>query len=270
MKHTLLTFLLSLIFGAGHVVGQCFEKNTTFGNGEFIQYEIKYNWGLLWLNAGTASFEVDSMAIAGKPAYHFESLGKSHKAYDWFFKVRDYYDAWAFAENIHPYKFSRITSEGGNKKDNFYKFDYLNKKIYSKRRNKEKTFSHDTLTLPACTYDVLSATYATRNIDFSKMAPMDTLPIRMILDNEIFEIYIRYHGREIVKLRDGSRYRCIKFTALLVEGSIFKGGEDLTVWVSDDQNKIPVKVEAKILVGSVKVFLTEARNLRYPLRSRIE
>ena len=84
----------------------------------------------------------------------------------------------------------------------------------------------------------------------------------MVIDNEIHDLYFRYRGKGVIETRNGEVYKCLKFTALLLEGSLFKGGEDLVVWVSDDKNKIPVLIEAKILVGSVKVYLEEATGLR--------
>lgn len=249
---------------------QCYQDNHTFRDGEIIKYRIDYNWGILWLRAGDVYFRVDSSEISGEPAYHFTSVGKSYKAYDWFFKVRDRYEAWAAAQDLRPIKFHRDTYEGGYTKNNRYFFNEEEYQIFSEVESSERPFTRDTLSMPPCIYDVLTATYAARNIDFSNLKPQDTIPIRLILDNEIFDLYIRYHGKEVVENYDDTKFRCIKFTALLVEGSIFKGGEDLTVWVTDDNNKIPVKVSAEILVGSVKAFLLEAENLRYPMDALVE
>jgi len=69
-------------------------------------------------------------------------------------------------------------------------------------------------------------------------------------------------GKVVLKTKDGNKYNCIKFSALLIEGTIFKGGEDLFVWVTDDENRIPVMIEAKIIVGSVKALLSGTEGLR--------
>jgi len=91
------------------------------------------------------------------------------------------------------------------------------------------------------------------------------VPVRVIIDRKDYNLYVRYLGRETIKNRDGEKYRCLKFSALLVSGTIFKGGEDLEVWVSDDDNRIPIMVKAKILVGSVKAYLTKWQGLKCPL-----
>jgi hypothetical protein len=90
----------------------------------------------------------------------------------------------------------------------------------------------------------------------------DLIPIVSIIDNEVFHLHLRYLGHETIEHKNGKKYNCVKFSALLVEGTIFKGGEDLEVWVTNDANKVPVLVEAKILIGSVKAYLHEATGLR--------
>jgi len=109
----------------------------------------------------------------------------------------------------------------------------------------------------------MSAVYYFRSVDFSKYRPGDKIPINMILDSETYNLYIRYLGKEEVKTRDKKKYKCIKVAIQLVEGTIFKGNEDAIIWVTDDENKVPVMVEAQILVGSVKAILNEAKGLKY-------
>jgi len=152
---------------------------------------------------------------------------------------------------------------------NRFTFDYTDSLIYSQTENSDKPYSEDTLELPQNVYDVISGVYYIRNIDFDQYQVNDTIPVRMIIDNEIFDLYVRFLGREIIKLHNKQKFKTIKFSALLVEGTIFKGGEDLLVWVTDDLNRIPVLVEAKILIGSVKATLLNTENLKFPLDSKI-
>lgn len=91
----------------------------------------------------------------------------------------------------------------------------------------------------------------------------------MFLDKELFSMYIRYMGKETIKTKYG-KFRTIKFKPLLIKGSIFEGGEKMTVWVSDDNNKIPVRIESPISVGSIKVDMMSYRNLRHPLSSLVD
>ena len=90
----------------------------------------------------------------------------------------------------------------------------------------------------------------------------------MFLDNEVFDMYIRYLGQETIKTKYG-KFRTHKFKPLLIKGTIFEGGEQMTVWVSDDMNRIPVRIESPISVGKVKIDMMSHENLRYPLSSLI-
>jgi hypothetical protein len=122
--------------------------------------------------------------------------------------------------------------------------------------------------IPNCIQDVLSAIYYARNINFNKYQPEDKIPFSMFLDNEVFNLYIKYQGKEVIKTRYGT-FNAIKFKPLLVKGTLFEGGEKMTVWVSDDANHIPLRVESPIVVGSIKADMMGYRNLRYPLSSLI-
>jgi hypothetical protein len=108
-----------------------------------------------------------------------------------------------------------------------------------------------------------------RNIDFDKMKPGDKIPFSMFLDNQVYNLYIRFIGKEIIKTKYG-KFHAIKFKPLLIKGTIFEGGEKMTVWVTDDANHIPVRVESPISVGSVKVDMMGFKNLRSPLSSLID
>ena len=122
--------------------------------------------------------------------------------------------------------------------------------------------------VPPCVQDVLSAIYYARNIDYNKYKPGDKIPFTMFIDDEVNNLFIRYIGRETVKTRYG-KFNAIQIKPLLIKGTIFEGGEKMSVWISDDQNHIPLRIESPITVGSVKVDMMGYQNLRYPLTSRV-
>lgn len=262
------TSILFLLF-ISKVSSQCADGKYSFQPGEIISYSAVYNWGFIWVNAGTVDFIVEENKNEDDSTFLFKGIAKSLKSYDWFFKVRDYFYSEVDCQTFYPIWFERNTSEGGYEVLNKYSFDYTTNRIYSDTQNSDKPRTLDTLAIEKTTHDVLSGVYQVRNIDFSKYNINDTIPVRMIIDNEIFNLYVRYLGKEILKTRDNRKFRTLKFSALLVEGTIFKGGEDLFVWVTDDKNKIPVLVEAKILVGSIKALLVNTANLKYPMEAEI-
>ena len=268
MRPVLLVLLT--FFSITLVYPQCFENNFAFSENEVVNYEVYYNWGFVWLNAGYVEFNAKPGKYYDREIYHLDAYGTTYKSYDWIFKVQDHYQCYLDKETLRPLWFHRENYEGGFEVDNMYTFNQEENLVYSSTWNSERPFKRDTVKIPPCSFDLLSIIYYTRNIDFSALQVGDSVPIISIIDNEIYNLYIRYLGREIIKTRSDMKYRCIKFSALLVEGTMFKGGEDLFVWVTDDKNRIPILIDAKILVGSVKAYIQSMKGIRNPVISLVE
>lgn len=262
MQRFLVAVLLSVSCAYSHAQDTvCRVSRYSFKTGEEVSYRAYYNWKFIWLKAADILFTVSDTVYGDQPAYHFVSKGWSLREYDWFFKVRDNFEAIVSKDDFRPLWFLRDTYEGGFKTYNRYEYNYAENLIRFITYNSDRPFKDEYKKLQPCTFDVLSAIYYCRNLNFNQRSPGEKIPLTMAIDNEIFHLYIRYWGKESLKLRDGSTYRTIKFSVMLVEGTIFKGGEDMTVWVSDDSSKVPVMVEAKILIGSVKAILSGTKGL---------
>ena len=254
-------FGFSLAFSAH---GQCVDDIKAFKIGERVEYEVYYNWGFIWVNAGEVSFSVEPGFHDGNPIYHFVSEGSSKPNYDWLYKVRDVYESKVTIGNFQPLWFKRDTYEGKFKVDEEYHYLPEKNQVAFTLLDSENPLIEDTLNIKDCSFDVISMVYYARTLDFSKYKKNDKIPINVLIDGEAHSLYIRYLGTEEIETRDKKRYDCIKFKPLLVEGSIFQGGEDMTVWVTNDANKVPILVEAKIIVGSIKAYIHKAVGLRNP------
>jgi hypothetical protein len=271
--HCLLSFkkpiinllLLLIVFFSTESKAQPVEL--PFKAGERLHYKVAYNWKFVWVNAGKVEFSVDSVIYNTKPAYHFNSFGRTLSGYDWFFKVRDYFESIADAETLSPFWFRRNTREGSYWVNNEFDFDHHSRKIFARTENINRPYTKATLPLTEGIMDVQTAVYYARSLDFDKMIPGEKIYFDLIIDGKVYGIYGRYSGLETIENYDGQKYRCHKFSVLLVEGTIFSGGEDLFVWVTDDRNKIPILVEAKIHVGSVKAYFTAGENLKFPVEA---
>ncbi len=264
------TFLALFFIFCGEVniilFAQCPVNNKVFQSGEGAVYNISYNLGFIWLHAGWADFRVKKDFFEGKPVFKITSKGETYPGYDWIFKVRDYYESIVDTQTVLPYYFKRDIKEGFYSLAEKYTFDYKNKNIKIQSIEGRGPAKWDTLKLEPCVYDALSAIYFARNIDFSKLKIGDKTNVKMILGNKIYNSHLRFMGTEIVEIPEKGYYSCIKFKVLLIEGTIFKGNEDMTVWVSNDRNKIPIMIEAKILIGSIKAILTEIEGTVYPFK----
>jgi len=237
----------------------CGIRNSSFVAGENISLVVFYNALGIYVNAGTATFNVISEKLNNKPVYHIVGTGVTNSKYDWIFKVRDRYETYIDTSTLLPYKFIRNVDEGGYKK---YENITFNQDAHT------ALTTEGVYKVPGCIQDVVSSMYYARNIDFSKYKSGDRIPFNLFLDNEVYSMYIRYMGKETIKTRYG-KFRAIKFKPLLVKGTLFEGGEKMTVYVSDDDNKVPLRIESPLIVGSVKVDLMSYKNLRYPLTSLI-
>jgi hypothetical protein len=261
MKPAVIAILLLLSTKPSQSAGDemCGQSNTTFAHGERLTFKVFYSVIGIYVDAGTGHVRVEKERYNNKGVYHIVAEGFSNPSYDWIFKVRDRYETYIDTVSLRPYKFVRNVEEG-----NYRKFENL-------------TFNHEVRTatsekgvipIPACVHDVISAVYNARNINYDKYKPDDKIPFSMIIDDEVFNLSIRYMGREAVRTRYG-KFRAIRLKLTVIKGNVFEGGEKMDVWVSDDANHIPLRVESPISVGSVKADMMAYHNLRYPLSSRI-
>jgi hypothetical protein len=256
----LLLLLLTLSFPLKADDDFCGIRNTAFQVNETLTYKVYYTLAGVYIAAGEAQFSSTLEHLNGKTVYHITGTGKTYSFYDNFFKVRDKYETFIDTGTLQPYKFLRNIDEGSYKKHEDVSFN----KVTNTAITNDGVFK-----VPACVQDVLSSIYYARNIDFKNLKPEDKIPFSMFLDNQVYNLYIRYLGKETIKTKYG-KFRTIKFKPLLIKGTIFEGGEKMTVWVSDDANHIPVRVESPISVGSVKVDMMDFRNRRSPLSSLLD
>lgn len=238
----------------------CTIPNTAFKAGERVSFTVYYNVAGIYVNAGIATFTNTLETLNGKPVFHIVGEGKTNDSYDWIFKVRDRYETYIDTMTMQAMKFIRNVNEGGYKK-----FQTV---TFNKAANTAVT-NDGVFKVPVCVQDVVSSVFYARNIDFSRLRPNDKIAFSMFLDNEVYNMYIRYLGKETIKTKYG-KFRAIKFKPLLIQGTIFEGGEKMTVWVSDDANHVPVRIESPIIVGKVKIDMMSFENLRHPLTSLVK
>jgi hypothetical protein len=236
----------------------CNIKNSTTQPGEQITFHVFYSVAGIYVNAGTATFNNTLERLNGRPVYHITGDGQTNSSYDWIYKVRDKYETYIDTATMRPLKFIRNIAEGGYKKYQTVSFN----------RSANTAISNDGVyKVPTCVQDVLSAIFFARNVNFDGLKMNDKINFSMFLDNEVNQMYIRYLGKEDVKTKYG-KFRAIKFKPLLVKGTVFEGGEKMTVWVSDDANHIPLRIESPISVGSIKVDMMGYNGLRNPFTSK--
>lgn len=235
----------------------CGTKNTAFSGGERVIMKVYYSTLGAYIAAGEANFTTKVERFNGKATYHAVGEGKTYPFFDNFFRVRDRYESYIDTSNLLPMKFLRNVDEGGHKIYNNVTFN---------QQAKTATSTNGVFKMTDCVQDVVSAVYYARNINFNKYKVGEKIPFDMFLDDEVYHLYIRYMGKEVVKTRYG-KFNAIKIRPLLLKGTIFTGGESMNAWFSDDPNHLLLRVESSIAVGKVVIDMMGYKGLRYPLTS---
>lgn len=232
-------------------------KQSAFKPGEVLEYRIRY--GLI--EAGKAKLEVKSLTTkSNRQAYHVVGTGRSVGMTEWFFKTRDRYESYIDAEAMVPWEFIRDVNEGGYKIQRHLIFDQYAQTVRDLKAPQKGSFEFD-----AYAQDMISAFYFARSWDASSLKKGDEISFTMFLDHEQFPFKLIILGRKDVETEWG-KIPCIALRPKLQEGRVFKEEEGMTIYVSDDANKIPVLIESSLFIGSIKVELTGYKGLRHKLR----
>ena len=248
------------------------EDEFAFQAGEKLTFTMHYEWGAINSDVGTGTVVLDTVRYNGIKTFHCSVYGKTTRLYDLFFKVREDFDSWFACDGLRPLKFTRDTHEGHYVAKNTYIYDWnavephIDADVYSSssgQRNLE-------LPLTSCTYDLPSLFFLARNMDIDNIVPGKKYPMTFAIDDDVYNVYFILYGRETIKVKGLGTVKTIKFAARLLAGEVFTGEEDMMIWVTDDDNRIPVCFEAPILVGTASGRLKSYSGLKHPFTSLIK
>jgi hypothetical protein len=235
-----------------------FSQNdaSSFKQGEYLKYKIQY--GLL--NAGMASVEIKNGLGVNDSLFHTVGKGWTTGMVHFLFPTEDVYESYFYEKSLRPKHFIRKISEGGYTQDKEIYFDFEKhqaKVINHKKETENSYFIQNNV------QDMLSSFYYMRRMDFSNLKQNDSIDINMFFDEKMYPIKLIILDREIIKTNFG-KIKTIKIRPLVQKGRIFKDEENVTLWISDDLNKIPLKIKASLIVGSAKAELIEYNGLVHP------
>jgi hypothetical protein len=229
-------------------------KNEAFTRGEVLSFRMHY--GIIDAGVATLAVTDEVKEIGGRKTYHIVGIGQSKGTFDFFYKVRDRYETYVDEKAVVPWLFQRRVYEGGYVINQDYIFNH-----YAKKVNVGEGKVYD---IEPNMQDMLSAFYHARTMDLSNAKPGDIFELSCFMDKEIYPLKIKFIGRENVTIKKGT-FRCLKFRPIMQKGRVFKNEEDLNVWLTDDKNHIPVKGQADVVVGSIKMELTDYTGVLNPI-----
>ncbi len=254
--------VLFLFFALTMAQGQCLSDQVPYAPKEKLSYTGYYHWGLIWISAGEVEMKVTASNYAKNPTYRIIGTGKSAKSYDVIFKLRDTLITHLDKKTLLPLYLDRRTHEGKYNARHIYKTDTKNNQIDSYIQKRKRPAQTSVLDYQGCFNNILSVLYFARSINYDDYEAGAIIPIQLLVDGKMSEVEIRYHGIEDVKIRGKQAYKCYKITPVLPEGSMFKGGDDMIIWLTHDANRVPLLVDGKIPVGSVKAILKDYSGLK--------
>ena len=243
----LIFFLSNLIIG---------QDKSAFTAGEWLSFKLSYSG---WIKAGEATLKLKQ--DESKKLYHVEAVGKTTGPIKWFFKVEDYYQSYFSKKSGLPQKFVRKINEGGHTKNLTINFDQSTNTatVNNLKKNSIKVF-----TTKDSIQDMLSIFYHLRNnYNLDQIKKDEDFSVNMFFDSENYEFKMKLLGFENINTKFG-KIKCIKLRPFVQSGRVFKEKESLTLWISADKNKIPLRIKADLAVGSIRVDLDAFSGLTHP------
>ncbi len=246
------------------------RDSLAFQPGEKMSFSMHYEWGKINSDVGTADVELKETVLNGEQVYHCRVTGRTAGFYDWFFKVREDFQSWFTSDGLHPRKFTRDTREGRYVARNTYIYSPADTLIHADVYSSSRGQRNISLPLDKCTYDLPALFFFARNMDMNAVTPDVRYPMTFAIDDDVYNVHFILHGRETIKVKGLGTVRTIRFSARLLAGEVFRKDTDMTIWISDDGNRLPVYFEAPILVGKASGRMTGFSGLKHPFTSMVE
>ena len=238
------------------------EKQIVFKDGEWLEFRIHYGF----FNASYVTLSLEKEKFNEYDVFHSKGYGKTTGLLRFFFKVEDIYESYFDINKTLPLRFIRKIDEGGYTKNTIIDFDLVNQKAYvNDIKNGEKS-NHR---IEKNTQDLISTFYYLRNyFSLDEIKINESFRVNIFFDKENYDFNIKFLGIEVLDTKFG-QIECLKFIPIVQKGRVFNEEESITLWVSNDLNKVPIRIQADIAVGSIKCDLENFKNLKYPFKIRI-
>lgn len=248
-------------------ISTCGIENTTFQPGESITYQLSYKWGVINATAGYVTFSVEDMG----DTYRFRAVGKTAAGIEWFYRVNDNYETTVNKQTLLPISARKKIEEGKYRLYEEVEFDHSAGVATTKRGRTRDNLKSKEIPIESCMYDILSIIYLTRNLDLDALKMDEKFAVRFFMDKKVYPIDVIYKGRNARKrIKGNGLHKTIYFKPQLVKNELFPNGGEMDVWVTDDDNRIPLLLESPLSVGRVRGILKETKGLRNEPASRLK
>ena len=260
MKKFLISLCIFSVLSVGFRAMDTYRRviNTSFGPGEHLEYRVHYGF----LNAAEAIVDVSPTLykVNNRPCYRVNVDARTTGAFDLVTRIRDTWRSYIDTSAILPQKFYSNLQENSYRKEENITFNHETNTVKAEERTEKDIFK-----VPDNVHDLISGYYFLRTIDFNRISSGQVIEVPAFYDDTIYNMKVRYRGKDVVKTKQG-KINVIKMNPVLPPNKLFKEEESIRIFVSDDANKVPVKVEVDFFVGSMVMDLKNNAGLKQPLK----
>jgi hypothetical protein len=248
MKKFFITALLSAV---------CFftnAQNPVISPNEKLDYEIYY----AFVTGAHMTLQTETVSENGKTLYHLVAKGNTVGLIDKIYNIMEDYEAWTDPETLKPVRALKNVRESPKYKRYItYTFDHNNHTVTSTNSGTHK--------IPQECYDIVAACYKIRMLDMSNLKSGQQITLNTFFGEENWPLVLQYSKTETIKISKLGKIQCYKFIPVVEVSGVFTAQDALNIWISADENKIPIRAQMSLMVGSAKVDLVKHQNLKFPL-----
>ena len=262
------TLLLAMFSMQGSA--QCSYKNTAFKPGEYLSYNLYYNWKFVWVKAGTASFSTVQSVYNGQPAYRGSLITRGSQRADNFFVLRDTLLCYNSLD-LEPLYYRKGAREGKRYTVDEVWYSYPGGKCHVRQHRLRHNGEHvwEKHTYNDCVYDMMSIFLRARSFNPTGWRKNHEINFPMVDGRNRNPAKLRFEGKTNIKTDNGRTYRCLQLSYMENENN--KGFKKIVdFYVTDDDNHIPVRLDMHLKFGSAKAFLVSMRGIKHPVGSQVK
>lgn len=265
---TIITTLLTLMVISAHA--QCGIENTAFKSGEFLSYDLYFNWKFVWVKVGTASMSTVQSTYKGQPAFRSSLITRGNDQLDNVFVMRDTLLCYTDTD-ISPLYFRKGAREGDRYyvDELWYTYPKGNCHLKMHRIDHDGEVHWKEAEYKDCIYDMMSIFLRARNFDASKLKKGENIPMPISDARHLTNSWLKYTGKTTLKMKNGTtKYRCLTFS--FIEREDGKNHELIRFYITDDKNHMPVRLDMFLSFGSAKAYLSGYKGLRNEMDSKVK
>ena len=262
-----------VIFALFIVVGVMTASAQVFHDGEVLYYRAAYRAKIVPnIEAGEVTVVTRTDTLAGKEVYRVTGNGRTLPFFRWFFDMNDTYNIWVDKQTLRTERFESDLREDKYTFRSCYDYDWDSMKVHTWSQKRQYTPRTKTMNLTPESMDAVSLYFNLRSVELDSFREGERRHLDMILEDTVRHLRYRYIGREKLRVPKMGRFDTMKFACTLgsSEEFSFTDGTEFFIWITNDENKIPVMLASPVRVGEIRAYLRRYEGLRYPLKSKIK